>query len=121
VNLTTKIGIIRCQARSEQCSANHCLRASYKKTGEFAKYDSYEILGIDTCGGCWHGSAKKVLEKAKILKERGEVDVIHLSTCIMLWCPWKKMFENELKDKIGLPIHLWTHELPEGYQRSDDW
>lgn len=116
-----KVGIIRCEARSNQCSANHCLRAAYRGTGEWSKYGKIEIVGIDTCGGCWHGTAKKVLEKATILKYRGEAEVIHLSTCIMLWCPFKHVFEKALKESIGIPIGTWTHELPPGYKRDDDW
>lgn len=118
-----KVGIIRCLARSNQCSANHCLRAINNKprTGEFARYDdTFELVGIDTCGGCWHGTSKEILNKAKILKERGGAEIVHLSTCMMLWCPWKEKHKAALVD-MGLTVVEWTHELAPGPRPPDDW
>jgi predicted metal-binding protein len=106
---TLRIGIIRCQEHSSICPACHCLEAAYAKGGPFSKYDKVEIVGIDTCGGCYHGGAKKIIERALILKDYAGAEVIHLSDCIVDYCPWKKVFEKGLREKVGLPVELYTH------------
>ena len=89
-----KVGIIRCQARSMQCSANHCLRAAGRGTGEWGKYGKIEIVGIDTCGGCWHGTAKRVLENAEIfLLDNDLVDQI---------------FDFMVRDLSGFALKLYS-------------
>jgi predicted metal-binding protein len=116
-----KIGIIRCNEASQHCSANNCMNAANHKTGHFARYDEVEIVGIDTCNGCYHGGAKRVIERAAMLKERGGAEVIHLSTCIMTTCPWKAVFEKGIKEKVGLPVVQYTHEDHHPGQSFNDW
>ena len=59
-----KIGIIRCQEHSNSCAGFNCFPAFRDKTGEFERYDTMEIVGFDTCGGCGRGKADKILARA---------------------------------------------------------
>ena len=103
-----KIGIIRCQEYSSQCAGFHCFPAIRKKAGEFQRYDSIEIVGFDTCGGCGRNKADKIVARALILKKHG-AEVIHLGNCLVAACPGKELYLRELRDKVGLPIIERTH------------
>jgi Asp/Glu/hydantoin racemase len=51
------------------------------------------------------------------LKKRG-AEVIHLGWCLCLYCPFKDIYIDALKDKIGLPVIEGTHSLhrpPSGF------
>lgn len=103
-----KVGIIRCQEYSNECAAYHDLIAIREKTGAFARYDTVELIGIHTCGGCGRNKADKVLARALSLKEHG-AEVIHLGVCMIYGCPFKELYEKGLKEKVGLPIVKGTH------------
>ena len=66
-----KIGIIRCQEQSLNCAGWSCFPAMRDKTGGFEGYETVELVGYDTCGGCGRGKADKIVAKAKRLKEHG--------------------------------------------------
>jgi predicted metal-binding protein len=112
----TKIGIIRCQelalSGERRCAGWNCFPAIRDKTGYLKEYDTIELVGFDTCGGC-PGSSRydKIVERGLKLKEKG-AEVIHLSTCIMLFCPNKDKFKEVLKEKVGIPIKEKTHTRP---------
>ncbi|MFC1901216.1 CGGC domain-containing protein [Chloroflexota bacterium] len=118
----TKIGIIRCQEIAtmpslpnsrEHCAGWNCMPAIRDKTGEFAQYDTIELIGFDTCGGCpGRSRTTKIIEKGNMLKEHG-AEVIHIGTCISLFCPNKDMFIETLEKEIGIPIKEKTHGGPE--------
>jgi predicted metal-binding protein len=74
--------------------------------------DTIELVGFDTCGGCPGARYEKIVERGLKLKEKG-AEVIHLSTCIMMFCPNKKKFAEVLKEKVGLPIKEKTHTRPD--------
>jgi predicted metal-binding protein len=83
------------------------------KTGNFKDYDTIELVGFDTCGGCpGRTKADKIVEKGTKLKEHG-AEVIHLGTCISLYCQNKDMFMESLKKEVGLPVIEATHGGPE--------
>lgn len=82
----TKIGIIRCNEKSQTCPGTLCFKAIREKTSAFEGYSDIEIVGFDTCGGCGMGKPDKILRKVENLKTRG-VEVIHLSTCMKGNCP----------------------------------
>lgn len=103
-----KIGIIRCQEHSNSCAGFNCFPAFRDKTGEFERYDTMEIVGFDTCGGCGRGKADKILARALKLKEKG-AEVIHLGNCIIGACPSKQLYLEVLKQETGLPIVEKTH------------
>ncbi len=106
-----KIGIIRCDERSDACAGYHCFPALQNKTGKFEEYDEIELVGFEDCGGCGRGKADKIVARATRLKERG-AEVIHLGNCLVGPCPSKELYEKALVEEIGLPIVKGTHSAP---------
>ena len=88
----TKIAIIRCEEKSKTCPGTACFKAIREKNAAFEKYDTIEIVGFDTCGGCGMGKTDKIKGKIETLKQKG-AEVIHLSTCMKGNCPW---YQNNL-------------------------
>jgi predicted metal-binding protein len=117
-----KIGIIRCQEiaispSKVRCAGWNCFPAIRDKTKYMDEYDTIELVGFDTCGGCpGRNRTDKIVERGLKLKEKG-AEVIHLSTCIVLFCPNKDMFKAVLEEKTGLPIKEKTHTFPKGDPR----
>ncbi len=112
----TKIGIIRCQELAlygaRRCAGWNCFPAIRDKTGYMAEYDTIELIGFDTCGGCPGGNRfDKIVERGLKLKEKG-AEVIHLGTCLVGSCPNKDKFKAVLEEKVGLPIKEKTHTRP---------
>jgi predicted metal-binding protein len=109
-----KIGIIRCQEHSSSCAGYNCFPALYGRKARFARYeneDKVELVGFDTCGGCARGNeAKKIVERALRLKNLG-AEAIHIGWCLYLYCPFKDVFVNALREQIGIPIIEGTHAL----------
>ena len=114
-----KIGIIRCDENSERCGGWNCFPAIANKTGEFANYDKIELVGFDTCGGCGHGKADKILKKARILKQHG-AEVIHLGNCMAADCPSKDIYIKALQKSLKIPIVERTHGGPSPAQMAAD-
>ena len=116
----TKIGIIRCQEGAigehpRRCAGWHCFPAIREKSGYLSEYDTIELVGFDTCGGCPGTTRfKKIVDRGLKLKENG-AEVIHLSTCMALFCPNKDKFVEILTKKVGLPIKEKTHGYPKEY------
>jgi len=117
-----KIGIIRCQEIAigpniHRCAGWNCFPAIRDKTPYMDEYDTVELVGFDTCGGCpGKNRTDKIVERGLKLKEKG-AEVIHLSTCLVGSCPNKDMFIKVLNEKVGLPIKEKTHTRPEGELR----
>lgn len=105
-----KVGIIRCSEHSAECAGWNCFPAAANKTGEFNKYESVEIVGFDTCGGCGHGKADKILKQAKRLQKHG-AEVIHMGNCTMD-CPSKDVYIKALRKRMKIPIVEKTHGGP---------
>ncbi len=103
-----RVGIIRCEERSNQCAGYKCLPAMQNRTGQFKGYDAIELVGFETCGGCGRNKADKILARALRLQKKG-AEVIHLSNCILSACPFKKIYERALKEEGGLLIIEGTH------------
>ncbi len=103
-----KVGIIRCQEQSERCAGFTCFPTLRNKGGTFAEYDSVELVGFDTCGGCGRNKSDKIVAKAQRLKDRG-AEVIHLGTCLVGSCPWKDLYVKDIKEKVGVPVVEKTH------------
>ena len=106
----TKIGIIRCDVNAERCAGWNCFPAMANKTGEFEGYDTIELVGFDTCGGCGHGKTNKIMKQARRLKKHG-AEVIHLGNCLAADCPSKDIYLKALK-RVGIPIVERTHGGP---------
>lgn len=90
----TKIAIIRCDEKSKTCPGTNCFKAIREKTAAFEKYDTVEIVGFDTCGGCCLGKTDKIKSKVETLKQKG-AEVIHISSCVKSNCPWYDHFMGE--------------------------
>ena len=108
----TKLGIIRCQETAttlinKRCAGWNCFPAVHKKLGYLDEYDTIELVGFETCGGCPKGNTDKIVKIGLGLKEHG-AEVIHLSTC-MGDCPNKDLLYEALKEKVGVPIKDKTH------------
>jgi len=106
-----KIGIIRCDERSNACAGYQCFPALLNKTGKFEEYDEIELVGFEDCGGCGRGKADKIVDRATRLKNRG-AEVIHLGNCLVGPCPSKELYENALVEMMGIPIIKGTHPAP---------
>ena len=104
-----RIGIIRCQEHSSQCAGYHCFPAIRDRNGQFEEYDTIEVVGFDSCGGCGRNKADKIVARALRLKERG-ADVIHLGNCLVGACPFKDIYLDALKEEVKLPIIERTHQ-----------
>jgi predicted metal-binding protein len=113
----TKIGIIRCQelalSGDRRCAGWNCFPAIRDKSGYLAEYDTIELVGFDTCGGCPGGNRyNKIIERGKKLKEKG-AEVIHLGTCLVGSCPNKNKFKEVLEKETGLVVKEKTHTRPD--------
>ncbi len=106
-----KIGIIRCDERSDGCAGYNCFPALQNKTGKFEGYGDIELVGFEDCGGCGRGKADKIMARATRLKEKG-AEVIHLGNCLIGPCPSKELYEKTLVEEIGIPIVKGTHPAP---------
>ena len=110
----TKIGIIRCQemanmSNERRCAGWNCFPSIRNRDGYLDEYESIELVGFDTCGGCpGTNRTGKIIERGMALKKHG-AEVIHLSTCIALFCPNRDMFAQVLEEKVELPIKIKTH------------
>ena len=112
----TKIGIIRCQelalSGEKRCAGWNCFPALREKSGYLTEYKTIELVGFDTCGGCpGKNRYGKIIERGKTLKDKG-AEAIHLSTCIVQFCPNKDKFKEVLEKERGLPIREKTHARP---------
>jgi predicted metal-binding protein len=112
-----KIGIIRCYENSERCAGWNCFPAMANKTGKFEGYDTIEIVGFDTCGGCGHGKPDKIVKQAKRLVQHG-AEVIHLGNCLASDCPSKDIYITALRKRIKIPIVEKTHGGPSPAQMA---
>jgi predicted metal-binding protein len=112
-----KIGIIRCYENSERCGGWNCFPAMANKTGKFEGYDTIEIVGFDTCGGCGHGKADKIVKQAKRLVQHG-AEVIHLGNCLASDCPSKDIYIKARRKRIIIPIVEKTHGGPSPAQMA---
>ncbi|MBA4369551.1 MAG: CGGC domain-containing protein [Desulfobacterium sp.] len=115
-----KIGILTCSNTTQDlgCSSFKCLDAIYENSGDFKKHESSggaQLAGIINCAGCPTVVApEKLLERVRSLAVLG-VEAIHLSSCMIVLCPFKnkyaKLLENQFPD---IEIVLGTHSGPEG-------
>lgn len=103
-----KIGIIRCDDQSHRCAGYNCFPALRDKTGTFKDYDSIELVGFDSCGGCGRGKPDRIVGKAQRLKERG-AEVIHLGDCIIGSCPHQAVYLEAINKELELPVVASTH------------
>jgi len=110
-----KIGIIACAITTKilDCPLSPCLRDFYDRKGEFGRYrtTAVELAGVISCQGCQGGMAPEaILAKANSLIHYG-IEVIHLTYCMMILCPFIKNHIKTLKETYpDVEIILGTHE-----------
>lgn len=84
---TTKIAVVRCDIVSETCPGVACFKAFNKRKIRFSEYGpDAEIIGFFTCGGC---PGRRVYRLVDSLLRHG-VDVIHLSSCMLMESSYPK-------------------------------
>ncbi len=107
----TRIAIVRCDIVAEVCPGVACFKYFNRRQSHFSAYgEDTEIVGFFTCGGC---PGRRVSRLVDSLMRYG-VDVIHLSSCMMLdtgdyvRCPHVKQIKKMLEAK-GLKVVEGTH------------
>lgn len=94
-----------------------CFKAAQLKEGEFAKYDSAQIVGISGCGDC----PGLVMPKVSLVMDMADyllqdVDAIHIGTCMVnakntAACPIDlDGIKAKLEGKFGKPVVIGTHK-----------
>ncbi len=108
---TTKVAIVRCDIVSETCPGVGCLSAWNKRQIKFEQYgEDAELIGFFTCGGC---SGRRVHRLVKRLKEDFDLDVVHLSSCMLFdgdypKCPFKELIKKSIEAK-NIKVVEGTH------------
>ena len=93
-----------------------CFKAAGLKEGEFAKYDSVQIVGLSGCGDC----PGLVMPKVSLVMEMADylmrdIDAIHIGTCVVkakttAACPIDlDGIKAKLEGKFGKPVVVGTH------------
>ncbi|MFA6449226.1 MAG: CGGC domain-containing protein [bacterium] len=114
-----KIGIIICD-RYKDCGGGKCFRALRERQGSFSRYTAYEtleIIGFSSCGGCPGGNVESV--PAEFLKNG--CDVVHLATGLVVGyppCPHIRQFKAFIETHYGLPVVVGTHPIPLKYMEA---
>jgi predicted metal-binding protein len=106
----TKIAVVRCDIVSETCPGVACFKAFNKRKVHFEEYGKdTEIIGFFTCGGC---PGRRVFRLVDSLLKH-EVDVIHLSSCMLMEGGYPKCPHiDEIKQiiiKKGVKVVEGTH------------
>ena len=107
---TTKIAVVRCDIVSETCPGVACFKAFNKRKVHFEQYGKdTEIIGFFTCGGC---PGRRIFRLVDSLMKH-DVDVIHLSSCMLLEksyakCPHIEEIKQMISNK-GVKIVEGTH------------
>ena len=107
---TTKIAVVRCDIVSETCPGVACFKAFNKRKVHFEQYgNDAQIIGFFTCGGC---PGRRIFRLVDSLLKH-DVDVIHLSSCMLLEKSYAKCPHiEEIKQMIagkGVRIVEGTH------------
>ncbi|WP_456473810.1 CGGC domain-containing protein [Candidatus Pyrohabitans sp.] len=106
-----RIAIVRCDIVSEVCPGIGCLLAYENRKELFKRYEGEEtsLVGFFTCGGC---SGRRTFRLANTLKRYG-VDVIHMSSCMLMEEPFNRcIFKEDIKKSIealGIEVVEGTH------------
>ncbi len=107
---TTKIAVVRCDIVSETCPGVACFKAFNKRKVHFEQYGKdAQIIGFFTCGGC---PGRRIFRLVDSLMKH-DVDVIHLSSCMLLEksyakCPHIEEIKQMITNK-GVKIVEGTH------------
>jgi len=111
-----RIGILTCSNATQDlgCSSASCLADFRKRKGTFAAYPAdkpLDLVGIINCPGCpTLTGPDKLLQRVRALTEF-RVDAIHFTNCIKSLCPFKKQYEQALREAFpGISVVVGTHQ-----------
>jgi predicted metal-binding protein len=93
-----------------------CFKGVREKAGEFAGDEELEIVALTDCGDC-PGllMPRVVMIKGAVEGLEGEIDQIHLGTCVKLAkehgeCPLDlDALPKKIEAKTGIPVVVGTH------------
>jgi len=93
-----------------------CLKGINENEGEFERYKGIggaELVGLVSCTGCPTAVApEKILKNVRSLTFLG-LDALHLSSCMMDLCPFKKKYQKVIEENFPeLEIVHGTHAAP---------
>lgn len=111
--INKKVGIIRCQQTEDMCTGTTDFKVAKEGILGFAEIGPVDIVGFISCGGC---PGKKVVERAKMMVDRG-AEVIVFASCITngnpigFPCPHFERIKDSVKKILSNNILLleWTH------------
>jgi len=110
------VGILACKnIKDESCFGCHrCLMAFDKREGEFERYkgnNEVKLRAILHCGGCPGMAPVTRLANLKMwMAPMGEtIDVIHMGSCLIKFCPYKDTILAKVKEKAGVEVIEGTH------------
>jgi predicted metal-binding protein len=114
----SKIAVLYCKRiKDHSCIAcAKCYKGMKEKNGEYARHDEIELVGMTDCGDC----PGLVVPRVKLLTDvvqglGGEIDTLHLGTCVKLAmetadCPIDfDDLKATLEHKFGIEVVLGTH------------
>lgn len=113
-----KIAILSCKMIRSQnlCPGDSkCFVALSRKEGEFERYKNEDValLGIVDCGGCEGNKTRAIcslaLLKMQLAALKDNIDVLHIGTCMLKFCPRKDDIIPAVKEKAGIDVVEGTH------------
>ncbi|MEW6182918.1 MAG: CGGC domain-containing protein [Bacillota bacterium] len=115
-----KIALISCTMvrKRNLCPGDvRCLVAMNRREGEFERYkdEDVAVVGIVDCGECEGNKSGRVVLSLATLKGplamlNETLDVIHIGTCIMSFCPRKDDILKAVRDKVGIDVVEGGHK-----------
>ncbi|MBI4863023.1 MAG: CGGC domain-containing protein [Candidatus Riflebacteria bacterium] len=119
-----RIGIVTCSNTTQDmgCSSVGCLADLRSRGGHFEHYPKdapLELIGIVSCAGCpTIVGAEKILDRIRGLVAVG-VEAIHLAACVVHLCPFKKRYEDVIRQRFPhLSVVAGTHAPPPGMDEA---
>ncbi|HCY36513.1 MAG TPA: CGGC domain-containing protein [Candidatus Margulisbacteria bacterium] len=110
-----RIGIITCSNVTQElgCVSSVCLSEMRERKGFFKDYhpdEKLDLVGIINCSGCpTIGAPQKILRRVRAIANL-QVDTIHFSFCMTALCPFKKKYEEVIKEAYPeIKVVMGTH------------
>lgn len=114
-----RIGVLSCANVQNEvaCPKVACLDSCRRGIHAFSRYaddGGADVVGVISCAGCPTTRVpEKILRQVRSLAACG-VDAIHLSSCMMLLCPFKAKYAAVIRKEFPwLEIVEGTHDAPE--------
>lgn len=110
-----KLGILTCSNTTKvlDCPVGACLKDMYERKGAFKQYKNkdVELVGIISCNGCPTLVGEAIIVPRIISFVHYGANVVHLSYCMLVLCPFIKKYAKVIKDNFPeIELILGTHE-----------